>query len=1430
MGTRGIALLGPVAVNGDSAALPPRDRVVLAALAVRPGDIVGADRLADMMWPGGRPASWKKIVQGCILRLRHVLGSDAIETTRYGYRLTVPAQDVDARQFEDLLARGRELLTVGQPERAHHTLQDALGLWRGVPLIDVQSTEQGRIEAARLTELRLQAQECRLEAALQAGLHAEVVAEGQAAVAREPLREQRWALLARALYQAGRQADALGTVQRARTVLAAELGLDPGPDLVAREQSILRQDPGLTVGAAVPDAAAVCPYLGLLPYDVGDAEMFYGRDEQVAHCLRRLESAGVLAVVGPSGSGKSSLLRAGVAAELARAGRRPSVVTPGSRPTTLLAEGTREGGVLVVDQFEEVFTACTDSRERAAFLAGLVAEAATCPVVISMRVDRLGAAAGYPPLARLIEQGLYLLGPMDENDLRAAITGPAQAAGLLLEPGLVDLLVREVENQPGALPLLSHALRRTWERREGRTLTIAGYQCTGGIRGCVAQSAEQLYESLTTRQRPVLRQVLLRLVSAGDDGDPVRNRVNRRSLLTDPDRETIVEDLIRARLVTMDRDTVQIAHESLTSAWPRLSAWLDEDVEGQRILRHLSTSADAWDAMGRPDSELYRGSRLRQALEWQHNRVQQREDSTTGPSDPELTRVESDFLRAAAAVRAIDERLAMEQSRRQGQTRRRTRLLITGLAMMLATALVAGLLAVRQQREREAADLAAAVAEATRIDNASRTSTGFGTAMLLALEANHIQDSPDTRGVVTDLLTSHPALIRTLAIDSPVESLAVSPDGRSLLVGHYDHTSTYRTDTLTRTAISPIDGSTLEYRADGRQVLMLGQRAVGLDEGANTVSAAVTDPQLKRLRFLPVAGLRGTWIFGDDARYSADGRSLALYAAGYSYTSAKIVDANVTVWDVGNLARPIRTVHPMFAFAVALSPDGKVLYVGTRRPSLEAIDVRTGRTVRSVPLSVAMALSPVPPDVDASPTPTGVDATSSIWEGLSDDLELSPDGKTLAVAEVNDVVLFDTATLTERMRLRGHTDLVRSLQFSHDGHLVAAAGEDNIALVWDVSTGEMIGRLTGHSGPVTAVAFSADDTTIYTGGLDQRVMVWDLAGRRQFAARLVDGEPRARIAGVALPAPDGQAVVFAGSTASSDHLQLLDVAAQRPQPVANDPESDPLAAWIPPDDHLVVTAAGSVLQVRDRATGRTVVKRIVSNSQITAVAATPDGRFIIAGDQSGAVRRVEVGTLQPAGPTVQLDHAVKAISTGESNTAVAVLDDNSYSVVDLAGGTELHRHTLGFPGTAAAVSPDGGRLAVGGSSGQVGLLDVDSGHWLSAPVVAHRQYVDAVSFAADGHTVVTSSFDGGVRFWNGNDGTPIAGLRVGQDESPADATMTPDGHTAIVATTDGAVYRVDSRFDQVIGYACRIVGPNLSAAEWRKNFGDEPYHHTCPDQ
>ena len=422
----GIAVLGPLEIDGQSNGLAPRDRVVLSALVVR-GDPSRTEALADVLWGDDVPASWATVVHGCIARLRKRLGAAAIESTAAGYRLTLTETELDCRRFERLVQRARDALDSDDPERASYLVQDALDLWRGPALADLEEWEPGRVEAARLAGLRMDAEELHAEAEIRAG-HARAMLEpARVLVAQAPFRERRWALLARALHQAGRQAEALAALRQARATLADQLGLDPGRELTELEELLLRQDPSLDPVLS-RDVSNLCPYRGLLPYDAEDADSFFGREAHVAACLRKLRDAGVLAVVGPSGVGKSSLIRAGIVASLTRDGVQVLVTTPGARPSESL-RGLRPHGqqTLVVDQAEEVVTVCQDPQDRVRYCAALSAHvAAGGPLVLSLRADHLGDLASYSDITRILEEGLYLLRPMDEPDLRSAIEGPAR--------------------------------------------------------------------------------------------------------------------------------------------------------------------------------------------------------------------------------------------------------------------------------------------------------------------------------------------------------------------------------------------------------------------------------------------------------------------------------------------------------------------------------------------------------------------------------------------------------------------------------------------------------------------------------------------------------------------------------------------------------------------------------------------------------------------------------------------------------------------------------------------------------------------------------------------------------------------------------------------------------------------------------------------
>ena len=373
-------------------------------------------------------------------------------------------------------------------------------------------------------------------------------------------------------------------------------------------------------------------------------------------------------------------------------------------------------------------------------------------MVLTVRADHVADLGVDVDFARLAERGLHLVMPLAGERLRQAIEGPAMQAGLRIEPGLVDLLVRDCEGEPGALPLLSHALAETWQRRDGRVLTVEGYRATGEIRGAVARSADRLYESLPVQQRAKLRSLLLRLVSSSADGEPVRSRVSTRTLGGDVERERVLGLLVRARLVTAEEDSVELAHEALARAWPRLRSWLDEDAAGQRILRHLSAAAEGWESLGRPATELYRGARLEATREWQ------------SAACPDLTDLERAFLDASIAeASAARERHADEQRARARQ-RRRLRRALAAVAVLVVVA-TAGVLTAYRQREATQQERRDAAAAALASRSEVLRSRQRDVAALLAVEAHRIAPSAITESALFGIFTGATMPPRTRQTD-----------------------------------------------------------------------------------------------------------------------------------------------------------------------------------------------------------------------------------------------------------------------------------------------------------------------------------------------------------------------------------------------------------------------------------------------------------------------------------------------------------------------------------------------------------------------------------------------------------------------------------------------------------------------------------------
>jgi DNA-binding SARP family transcriptional activator/WD40 repeat protein/energy-coupling factor transporter ATP-binding protein EcfA2 len=1419
-----IAVLGPLAVDGD-ARLGPRDRVVLAALVVNPGEPVSADQLGDALWPDEPPETWQKVVQGCVVRLRKALGPGAIETGPHGYRLTVPADDLDKARFERLVTRGRELLMLAEPERAAYVLDEALSLWRGSPLSELDAWAPGTIERNRLEELRRDAEELSIDAALRAGRCREVLGEAQAMVSAAPMRERRWALLALAQYQSGQQAQALRTIHQVKSLLATELGLDPGPDLVNLEQAILRQDPSLVAEAVLPEPSAVCPYRGLVPYDVADSETFFGRDEEAADCLRRLAEHGVVVVVGPSGSGKSSLARAGVAAALERDEQRVVVITPGVHPLDSLTVLPVSGRVpvLVVDQCEEALTLCEDPAEREAFFARLVEHAGRGGLVMALRADRLGDLAAYPDVVRLVEPNLHLLGAKDEQSLRTAIEGPARQAGLLLEPGLVDLLVREVEGEPGALPLLSHALRETWANREGRTLTVDGYRATGGIRGAVARSAEEVYERVPADRRGLLRDLLLRLVAPAANGDPVRSRIPRRQVARDETHEQVIALLVDARLVTTDDGVLELAHEALVREWPRLKGWLEEDRDGQRILRHLADTADAWDSMERPDSELYRGVRLAQATDWR--------DRAT----PELTAVERDFLTASQAQVDTELHTARQRADQEAAARRRTRRLAAGLAAVLVVALVAAGLATAFQRDAsERAD----EADANRLSALSRSVGSLDLSLLLAVAAVDVADTPDTRDGLLEALVEHRRAMRVVPVGGHPTGSALGANGELLFLSQLDRTVSWRVGSDEPANMESIDGWDDWYisASPTRDTVAMWGEA----EGEPFAAAFDSNGD-------PLVDLSKEELGADFIRltgFKSDGSALFVNTLT---EESEGIRGNVVEVDIGTE----RVVRSLPGLVVRDSwPDGLFADDGSSFVFWDHDDHRRAMLLDLAADRRTMLRTPTRPaaSVEFQPIPSGV---VQFW----DDGGLTRYDRTGQVAQQIDV----------------HRDLVGDVEVSADGTWAATVDDAGTVMVWDIdrASGRWSVResLPGHSGPVTSVESTPDGRTLLTGSEDGTVIAWDMAegggfgapvqglGDRWISNRPVTVEPGRLLVAPTREPPTRGAIGFdnEGSVTAAfidpSTGQVIDEV-----PVGRAPQTYfGSSVSLSPDRSFVAVTSTFATVVIDVATRKEVsrIELVTRESDTPAeevwgtvwsadgtrllLAAegswsTTDGAIVVADPMTGDVLdRVELGyapqvmELSPDGQTLAI---AQVLARGEKPATVHLHDASTFE----------HQHALDM-GDAGfsfdlSYSVDGSLLAVGGAEGMLAVFDTESSRLLRPPVRVHDDFVGQVEWLPDGHTVVTTSPDGRAALYDVDRGLVRTSALPGSGRGSAGYTyvlsMGEDHLTVVTGAESGRRYPME--LSRWLDYACTVAGRDLTRDEWASYLPDREYRQICTDR
>lgn len=1367
-----IAVLGPLETSGTR--LSPRERTALSVLVLRWPEAVDASELADALWGEHPPPTWPKQVQVCVSRMRAKLPPRTVETWGHGYRLlSTGPDDLDVRAFESEILRARDLHVLGEPDRAVTAFSRALSLWRGPAYQDLVDWEGSEGERARLTELRQQAQEDWLDARLAAGQHRSVVADATWLIADDPLRERRWGILALAQYRSGRQGDALATLRRARQALAEELGADPGRDLVELEEAVLKHDGSLDPPSPRPTVSADCPYQGLTPFEPEDHENYFGRADEIERCLTRLRSIRHLVLTGASGCGKTSLLRAGIMAALARSGPPPRYIVPGADPLGALYAALvflPDAAPLVVDQLEELFLLGHPQHVVLEFCRQLVTESGRRPLVLGVRADQLGEVGVDPALGELVEEGLHLVRPLEQEQLREVIEAPAAAAGLRLEAGLTDLLLHEAADGPGALPLLSHTLVETWKHRDGGVLTVEGYRAAGGISGAVARTADALYESLSEAERAACRSVLLHLVELPDGGAPICRRLPRKALHGDASREKVVGHLVRARLLTLQEESVEVAHEALVRAWPRLRSWLEDDAEGARTVRHLALAAEGWDALGRPESELYRGTRLQLALE----------RSASRPDEP--TPLERDFLTASALHHRAEvdrARAAMEEQRRSN---RRLRVLLGSVATLLVVSMLAGAAAV-SNRNQAVEQRSAAQVEALVSTSLALRATDRDTAALLAVEAyRRFPDDPRARSALLATFTADPGFLGYREVPEATRlDGTVLPDGTTALIvvdGRRAHTMDLRSGTMSP-ALFDLGrrggrDAVVRTSADGRTAAVLADGVLTVD--ASDGSARLLDP-------IQVTA-------GPGLALSPDGTLVATSDRSGGVTVRRVAGGE-------ELGRVPGSGSAAFAFT-----DSGDLLVGDGDGLVRSVDV------------------------------PGFTTTGEIHGGSgSADAHVIPVGTDLVVtAGTRRVLAFDPSSgdVLWEVDLRvGALDPCRNLAVAAQNDTFYCGDPFGVIHERDLSTGSPTGRrFDVQRNDVGDLAVTDGGSELVSfGAFDPVVSRWRLDGSGPVTELIAEGY-------VAMDGfdPTGQIFLAArrppGAVLSEEMTEFATWDATGDRPVAHLPTPLWGVGWADPDTLIGVHPATAELRVFDASTGRHLASQPLPAGAEQTFPATPRGvRYLTFDD--GQVWSIDAATGERTEPTIRVGGLVAGLA--------ASLDGSRLAVTAFRGsGTEVTVHdaatgeVVAGPVTGVHAVALSDRALAGARGGNVTIYDpdtLDPVHDLPGA----RGEVNVLSFSADGRTLMATSNDQSVSLYDTD-----SWIRLG-DPLPADAPfiypghLHPSGQSVIVTVAQGvARWALDA--ETLRAAACDVAGRDLTTTEWTA-YLDElgPYRSTCTE-
>lgn len=1164
------------------------------------------------------------------------------------------------------------------------------------------------------------------------------------------------------------------------------------------------------------------PYKGLRAFEAADNQDFFGRERIIEKLVKRLGDDTLhvrfLAIVGPSGSGKSSLVKAGLTPALWR-GDIPgsekwfvAELLPGNNPLDELEVALtriaaihagnlseqlhrdergllRVAGlilpddgselVLVIDQFEEVFTLVEDETERTHFLDLLhtaVTEARSrVRVIITLRADFYDRPLHYPYFGELVRSRMETILPMSADELERAIMHPAEHMGVSFETGLVASIVSEVNYQPGALPLLQYALTELFEQRQGRLLTREAYHAIGKTIGALAKRADEIYLSLGTSGQEAAHQLFMRLVTLGEGTEDTRRRVMRAELLSITDEPDLMDEIIDTfttyRLLSLDNDpntrspTVELAHEAILREWERLRGWLNISREEIRLQRQVAGMANEWQKANLDVSFLAHGSRLEQFERW------------VAGTHLALTENEGKFVQASIEERDRREAAEEERQAREKHLERRSITFLRALVGVLLLAVLGafGLTSVAVNNANEAQNNFI-TSERTRLaaqaQIALERGEGGDLPALLALRSLDLGYSPEADAALLQSLSRGFAHRIYIGHTDAMVDGSFSPDGRYFASSGFDYIVRLW-DTQSGQEIRQFVGHTDEPNTveflDGEILITASP-----DKTIRTWNVQ-TGEEVRRLTFEDTI-----WI----AIPSPDGRYII---AGFENGSLQLLDAQT-----GTFIRSFVGHTDVITYA-NFTTDGRYVLTTSNDRSARLWDVTTGQQLRVF-----------------------IGHTDSVNGGT-----IASNGQFIITSSADNTArLWNIATGNEMHRLIGHSDWLLEARISPDNHYALTTSNDKTARLWDVATGQEVRQFIGHIAGVRGARFSPDGQYVMTGSADRTLRLWDVESAT---------EPR----------------IFARTQFSHfNQVYFVDIS----------------------DENLYIIASDGLLRVVNSETGEIQRERQFGNGQIDSAAMSPDHQLAVTANSGG---QVVIWNVETGDEVVQIPAHFAPINrvrfSPDGRYVLSASEDKTAKMWDLAG--ELSQAFAGHEGGVwgLAFSPDGQHVVTGSSDGTARLWNVATGEQIQqftgfSGIVrdvdvspdgsriltaidrvvhlwdrhtgqelkhfrGHTDEIRSVRFSVDGQQFITGGVDRTARIWNIHSGM-ISRQLTGHRGTIFATDFSADGRYVVIGDFD-ATYLWRADLNELIQYTCSLLQRDFTPDE-RAIYNITDNQSTCP--